>query len=89
MPPVQSVRAAGGGSGVLAPSRSVVLFGVVSLFADMVTGTPEAIVGPFRATSGASAAAVGVAAAPGEFIVFGLRSSPGKWSTVDAHHRPG
>src|SRR6476620_11067998 len=58
---------------MLAPWRFVVLFGLVSLFADMVYEGARSIIGPFLATLGASAAVVGVTAGVGEFIGYGLR----------------
>ena len=50
---------------MLAPWRFVVLFGLVSLFADMVYEGARGIIGPFLATLGASAVVVGVAAGVG------------------------
>jgi MFS family permease len=58
---------------MLAPWRFVVLFGLVSLFADMVYEGARSIIGPYLATLGASAAVVGIVAGAGEFIGYGLR----------------
>lgn len=60
-----------------APGRSalgfVVLLGVVSLFADMTYEGARSITGPFMASLGASAAAVGIVAGAGELVGYGLR----------------
>jgi len=68
------------GSGRLAISRPqlrpwhfVLLFGLVSLFADMVYEGARSIIGPYLATLGASATIVGAVAGAGEFIGYGLR----------------
>lgn len=53
--------------------RFVVLLGVVSLFADMTYEGARSITGPFLASLGASAAAVGIVSGAGEFIGYGLR----------------
>ena len=58
---------------MLTPWRFVVLFGVVSLLADMVYEGARSVIGPYLATLGASAVVVGVAAGVGEFIGYGLR----------------
>jgi MFS family permease len=53
--------------------RFVILLGVVSLFADITYEGARSISGPFLATLGASATAVGVIAGFGELIGYGLR----------------
>ncbi len=57
----------------LKPWHFVLLFGVVSLLADMVYEGARSIIGPYLATLGASAAVVGLVAGAGEFIGYGLR----------------
>jgi MFS family permease len=61
----------------LRPWYFVLCFGVVSLFADMVYEGARSIIGPYLATLGASAAAVGTVAGVGEFIGYGLRVASG------------
>lgn len=53
--------------------KFVLLLGVVSLFADMTYEGARSITGPFLATLGASATAVGIVAGLGELIGYGLR----------------
>jgi hypothetical protein len=53
--------------------RFIVALGLVSLFADVVYEGGRAILGPFLATLGASAATVGLIAGTGEFVGYGLR----------------
>lgn len=57
----------------LSPWRFVLVFGVVSLLADMVYEGARSIIGPYLATLGASATVVGLVAGAGEFIGYGLR----------------
>ena len=71
---------------LLAPWRSVVVFGVVSLFADMVYEGARSIIGPYLATLGASAIIVAVAAGAGEFIGYGLRVVSGYLVTRSRHY---
>ena len=71
---------------MLAPWRFVVLFGLVSLFADMVYEGARSIIGPFLATLGASAVVVGVAAGVGEFIGYGLRVVSGYLVSRSRHY---
>ena len=70
----------------LSPWRFVVLFGMVSLFADMVYEGARSIIGPYLATLGASALVVGVAAGAGEFIGYGLRVVSGYLVTRTRHY---
>ena len=56
----------------------VVLFGVVSLFADMVYEGGRSITGPYLALLGASGAAVGVVAGGGELLGYALRLVSGR-----------
>ncbi|AHY48376.1 Major Facilitator Superfamily (plasmid) [Rubrobacter radiotolerans] len=51
----------------------VVLFGVVSLLADMTYEGARSITGPYLAFLGASAAAAGLVAGAGEFVGYALR----------------
>lgn len=53
--------------------KFVILLGLVSLFADVTYEGARSITGPFLATLGASAAAVGVVAGLGELIGYSLR----------------
>lgn len=57
----------------LRPWHFVVVFGVISLLADMVYEGARSIIGPYLATLGASATVVGLVAGAGEFIGYGLR----------------
>lgn len=59
--------------GVLRPWHFVLVFGIVSLLADMVFEGARSIIGPYLATLGASATVVGLVAGAGEFIGYGLR----------------
>ena len=60
--------------------RAIVLFGVVSLFADITYEGARSISGPFLESLGASAAVVGFAAGAGELIAYGLRLLSGMWA---------
>lgn len=53
--------------------RLVVLFGVVSMFADMTYEGARSITGPFLAILGASGTAVGIVAGFGELVGYGVR----------------
>lgn len=57
----------------LRPWHFVLVFGIVSLLADMVFEGARSIIGPYLATLGASAAVVGLVAGAGEFLGYGLR----------------
>ena len=56
----------------------VVLFGIVSLFADMVYEGGRSITGPYLALLGASGAAVGIVAGGGELLGYALRLVSGR-----------
>lgn len=56
---------------------TVVAFGVVSLLADMVYEGARSILGPYLATLGASAVAVGLVSGVGEFVGYALRWATG------------
>lgn len=58
---------------LLRPWHFVLVFGIVSLLADMVYEGARSIIGPYLATLGASATVVGLVAGAGEFIGYGLR----------------
>ncbi|MCU0229895.1 MAG: MFS transporter [Acidobacteria bacterium] len=60
--------------------RAIVLFGVVSLFADITYEGARSISGPFLESLGASAVVVGFAAGAGELIAYGLRLASGIWA---------
>ncbi|MGD9895806.1 MAG: MFS transporter [Candidatus Methylacidiphilaceae bacterium] len=53
--------------------RIILLFGAVSLFADMTYEGARSILGPFLGSLGASGAAVGLVAGMGELAGYGLR----------------
>lgn len=67
-------------------TRLVVLFGIVSLFADMTYEGARAMTGPLLATFGASAAAVGITAGFGEFVAYGLRLASGWLADRTKHY---
>jgi len=56
---------------------TVVAFGVVSLFGDIVYEGARGVIGPYLLTLGASAAVVGFVAGAGEFAGYALRSLTG------------
>ncbi len=56
-----------------AATRFVVLFGFISLLADMTYEGARSIIGPYLGTLGASAAVVGIVAGLGELVGYGLR----------------
>jgi MFS family permease len=62
----------------LSPTRFVVAFGAVSMFADMVYEGARSITGPYLATFGASAAIVGLVTGIGEAAALVLRLPSGK-----------
>jgi len=70
----------------LTPWRFVLIFGVVSLLADMVYEGARSIIGPYLATLGASAALVGFVAGAGEFIGYALRLVSGYAITRTQHY---
>ncbi len=57
--------------------RFVLLFGFVSLFADMTYEGARSVTGPFMAALGASAAVVGTVSGLGELLGYGLRLGTG------------
>jgi MFS family permease len=56
---------------------TIVAFGIVSLFADIVYEGARGIIGPFLLTLGASAAVVGLVSGAGEFVGYAIRSVTG------------
>ncbi len=60
--------------------RVVVLFGLVSLFADMTYEGARSIIGPYLGVLGASAVVVAALAGLGEWLSHGLRLLSGYWS---------
>ncbi|GAB6858010.1 MFS transporter [Microbacterium xylanilyticum] len=70
---------------LLRPWHFIVVFGIVSLLADMVYEGARSIIGPYLATLGASATVVGVVAGAGEFIGYGLRVVTG-YAVVRTRH---
>lgn len=58
----------------------VLLFGVVSLFADMTYEGARSVTGPFLATLGASGLIVGSIAGLGELLGYTLRLVSGRWA---------
>ncbi|MDE2463363.1 MAG: MFS transporter, partial [Alphaproteobacteria bacterium] len=69
----------------LKPVHFVLAFGVVSLLADMVYEGARAIIGPYLATLGASAAMVGIITGLGEAVALVFRLVTGRVS--DRTHR--
>lgn len=70
----------------LTPLQFVLAFGVVSMLADFVYEGARAIVGPFLATLGASAALVGAVTGLGEAVAFVLRLATGPISDRTQRH---
>ena len=60
--------------------KFVLLFGVVSFFADFTYESSRSIVGPYLAALGASATVVGVSAGFGELLGYALRLVSGRLS---------
>jgi MFS family permease len=69
----------------LSPIRFVLVFGLVSMLADMVYEGARAITGPYLATFGASAAMVGFITGLGEAVALVFRLATGRLS--DRTHR--
>jgi len=80
--PEPPAEAPGGSSGALRKSalRFVLLVGAMSFFADFTYEGSRSILGPFLATLGASALAVGVVTGFGELLGYGLRFVSGRVS---------
>ena len=55
----------------------IILLGIVSLFGDVTYEGARSVTGPYLATLGASASAVGLVSGVGEFIGYGLRLASG------------
>lgn len=73
-------------SGSWTPWRTVVVFGLVSLAADMVYEGMRAMSGPLLGSVGASALTVGVVTGAGEGIALILRLGTGVWADRAANH---
>lgn len=59
-------------------TRFIVLFGIVSLFADVTYEGARSVTGPFLATLGASGLIVGIVAGLGEMLGYALRLLSGR-----------
>lgn len=57
--------------------RLIVLFGLISLLADLTYESARSLVGPYLGWLGASATAVGLVAGAGELVGYGLRLASG------------
>jgi MFS family permease len=68
------------------PWRAVVVFGLVSLCADMVYEGMRAMAGPFLGTLGASALTVGLVTGAGEAVALVLRLATGVWADRSRNH---
>lgn len=68
------------------PWRTVVAFGLVSLFADMVYEGMRSVAGPFLGTLGASALTVGLVTGAGEAVALVLRLVTGPWADHSGRH---
>lgn len=66
----------------------VLLFGVVSLFADLTYEGARSITGPYLASLGASATVVGVVAGLGELVGYSLRLVSGRLSDRTGRYWP-
>lgn len=58
--------------------KSIVLFGIVSLLADVTYESARSIIGPYLAVLGASAVAISVVSGAGELVGYGLRIASGR-----------
>jgi MFS family permease len=68
------------------PWRTVVAFGLVSLFADMVYEGMRAMAGPLLGSLGASALTVGIVTGLGEGVALVLRLATGAWADQSGRH---
>ncbi len=68
----------GGAAGSWVALRFVLLVGVLSFFADFTYEGSRSIIGPYLASFGATAAAVGIITGLGEFLGYGLRLVSGR-----------
>src|SRR5690349_15624551 len=74
------------GTNRMSPVRFIVGFGVVSALADVVYEGARSVIGPFLASLGASAAAVGLITGLGEAAALVLRLGTGR--LADRLRRP-
>ncbi len=70
----------------VSPLRFVLGFGLVSMMADFVYEGARAVIGPYLATLGASAALVGVVSGAGEAVALVLRMVTGRISDRTGRH---
>ncbi len=70
----------------LSPLRFVLGFGLVSMMADFVYEGARAVIGPYLATLGASAAVVGVVTGAGEAVALVFRMVTGRVSDRTGRH---
>jgi MFS family permease len=68
--------------------RFIVLFGVVSLFADMAYEGARSITGPFLASLGASGLVVGAIAGSGEMLGYAVRLLSGRAADLSGRYWP-
>jgi len=68
------------------PWRTVIAFGLVSLFADMVYEGMRAMSGPLLGSLGASALTVGIITGLGEGVALVLRLATGAWADQSGRH---
>lgn len=66
--------------------RLILLFGVVSLFADLTYEGARSIAGPFLGLLGAGAVAVAAVAGAGELLGYGVRLLSGRWVDRTRHY---
>lgn len=60
------------------PLQTIILFGLVSLFADATYESARSIIGPYMALLGASAIAIGIVSGAGELVGYTMRLVSGR-----------
>lgn len=68
--------------------RFIVLFGILSFFADFAYEGARSVVGPYLATLQASGAVVGIITGFGELLGYGLRLFSGRWADTTGRYWP-
>jgi MFS family permease len=68
--------------------RFIILFGVLSFFADFTYEGSRSIVGPYLATLAVNGTIVGIVTGLGELLGYGLRIFSGRWSDATARYWP-
>lgn len=68
--------------------RFIVLFGILSFFADFAYEGSRSVVGPYLATLQASGAVVGIVVGFGELLGYGLRLFSGRWVDTTGRYWP-